>query len=145
MFKMVGYSLAIAVLGVVWFYAIRSVARMARRSTGVKRRAKEVMRDRRAVSPSEFGSEFFPKDQAEIACRLRDILKKVLIVDASRIRPDDRLIEDLGLGQVDGLDPNWLECDIEESFGANLKPSWPSIKTVRDLVTYVASHQPPGR
>ena len=145
MFKMVGYSLAISALGVVWFYLIRSVVRMLRRSTAVKRRAKAIMRDRRAMSPLEFGSEFFPKDQVEIACRLRDILKKVLIVDASRIHPDDRLIEDLGLGQVDGLDPNWLERDIEESFGVSLKPNWSSIKTVRELVIYVASHQPAGR
>ncbi len=142
MFRIVGYALLFAVLGVVWFYLIRSVARMARQSASVKRQANEIMGERQPLSPVQFGSEFFPKEQVDVASRLLDILRKVLIVDVSRIHPDDRLVEDLGLGQVDGLDPNWLACDIKDSFGVSLEPGWASIKTVRDLVTYVSTHCP---
>ena len=34
---------------------------------------------------------------------MRNILKDVLIVDVSRIHIDNRLIEDLGLGQVNAV------------------------------------------
>ena len=140
MFKTIACSLAIAALGVVWCYVIRSVVRKSRRIAAVRKRAKEIMRDRQALSSTAFGSELFPQHEAEIAARLREILKRVLIVDVTRIHPDDRLVEDLGLGQVDGLDPNFLEGDIEREFGVGLTPAWSSIKTVRDLVTYVSSH-----
>lgn len=142
MLRIVGCSLLFSLFGVVGFYLIRSVVRMSRRSSAVQKRAKEIMRDRRAMSPLEFGSEFFAGNQAEAASRIYDILKKVLIVDVSRIRPDDRLVQDLGLAQVDGLDPNFLELDIKDSFGVSIRAAWPSIKTVRDLVTYVSTHCP---
>jgi acyl carrier protein len=140
--KIIGYCLGLAILGVLWFYLIRSVVRMSGRSSAVQRRAKEIMRGRRAMSSSEFGSAFFPDHEAGIAARLREVLKVILIVDVCRIHPDDLLMDDLGLGQVDGLDPNVLEFEVQQSFGVNLRPAWPSIKTVRDLVTYVSNHCP---
>jgi acyl carrier protein len=112
---------------------------MSRRSAAVQERAVEMMRDRRVLSASEFGSQFFPPEQSRIATQLREILKDVLIVDVSRIHPDDRLVEDLGLGQVDGLAQNFLEQDVDDRFGVSLRPAWSSIKTVRDLVAYVSS------
>lgn len=143
MLTILGYLTVAIIFGLVFAFVIPSVVRMSRRSNAVQKHAREIMRDRRSMSASEFGSEYFSTDQAEIASRLRDILKKVLIVDATRIHPEDRLIEDLGLGQVDGLDPNFLELDIEHSFGVSLRPTWSSIKTVRDLVTYVSTNIPP--
>ncbi len=144
MCRIVVYCLGLAILGMLWFI-IPSVVRMSRRSAAVQRRAKEIMRGRRALSSPEFGSVFFPEHQAEIAARMRNILKDVLIVDVSRIHADDRLIEDLGLGQVNGLDFEFLEFDVEQNFGVTLRSAWPSIKTVRDIVTYVGDHRPVGK
>ena len=86
--------------------------------------------------------EFFPKEQSTTAIRLRQMLENILIVDVSRIHFDDQLIEDLGFGQVDGLDPNFLELEVEREFGVSLRPAWFSIKTVRDLVVYVSGGAP---
>lgn len=117
---------------------------MSRRSSAVQRHAKEIMRNRASLSSSEFGSTFFPQHQTEIAAQIRDILERVLIVDVSRIEADDKLIEDLGLGVVDGLDANFVEFDIHQKLHVSLRPAWPQIKTVRDVVTYVSDHRPRG-
>ena len=86
---------------------------------------------------SDFGLQFFPNHEAEIASRLHEMLETILIVDVARIRPDDRLIEDLGLGQVNGLDPDFLELDVKHAFGVDLRPMWRMGVTVRELVHYV--------
>ena len=75
----------------------RSVWRMSHRGSAVKRRAVTVFAGRDRLTPSEF-SDLFPASVSPIAKRLHDLLKKVLIVDVRFIRPDDRLISDLGLG-----------------------------------------------
>jgi hypothetical protein len=59
-------------------------------------------------------------------------------VDASRIHPDDRLIEDLGFAQMDGLDANWLELDVAREFGVSIHPHWAAIHSVRGLVSCIA-------
>jgi acyl carrier protein len=146
MIKILVGLFGLAFLVVVLLCVMPSVIRMSRRSAAVQKRAKEVMRDRRAMSSSEFGSAFFPHDQAEITARVRDILKDVLIVDISRIHPDDRLVEDLGLGQVNGLDAEFLAADLEHKLGVRLSADAPILplpgKTVRDLVTYVLTETP---
>ena len=68
MCRIVVYCLGLAILGMLWF-TIPSVVRMSRRSAAVQRRAKEIMRGRRALSSPEFGSVFFPGHQAEIAAQ----------------------------------------------------------------------------
>ena len=115
---------------------------MSRRSSAVQRHAKEIMSDRPALSASEFASVFFPPKHAEIAACIRDILGRVLIVDVSRITAEDRLVEDLGLGMVDGLDPNFLEIDIRDELHVDIGSSWPTLKTVRDLVNLVGERCP---
>ena len=138
MLTILGYA-ALAILGGLFLcFMVPSIIRMSRRSTAVQKRAEEIMRNRRSLSAEEFGLEFFPQNQSAIAARLRRILEKTLIVDASRLHPDDQLVEDLGFGRVDGLAPNFLELDVEREFGVNLKSAWPSLKTVRDLVTYIS-------
>ena len=142
MFAILGY-VALAILGgLLLYFVIPSVIRMSRRSSAVQKRAKEIMRNRRSLSAEEFGLEFFPKEQSTTAIRLRQMLENILIVDVSRIHFDDQLIEDLGFGQVDGLDPNFLELEVEREFGVSLRPAWFSIKTVRDLVVYVSGGAP---
>jgi hypothetical protein len=59
-------------------------------------------------------------------------------VDVRRIHPEDRIIEDLGLGQVDGMDGNWLDLEIERAFGVSIRAAWPELKTVRDVVEHVS-------
>src|SRR5262249_52659063 len=87
------------------------VAPGARRSAAVKRRAREVMSGRQSMTSQQFSVAFFGPNQRDTAKAVKDLLAKALIIDSSTIHPDDRLIADLGLAKVDGLDLNFL---IEE-------------------------------
>ena len=136
MMILIYYALAFAAIGLFIFFITRP---MRQASNAVHKRAKQVMANRRSLNPEEFSSQYFPPEQAEIAARLHKILSTILIVDASRIHHEDQLFEDLGLGQVDGMDPNWLELDISDEFGVEIEPAWSSIRTMRDLVEYVAA------
>ncbi len=137
MLTLAGYCVLFAAIGFIFCVCVRSMVRMSRRSSAVKRRAEQVMSGRPSVNRSDFGSHLFPHHEAEIASCVHEMLEKVLIVDVSRIRPDDKLIEDLGLGQIDGLAPNVLELDVKDAFGVDLRPVWRTGVTLRDLVHYI--------
>lgn len=134
-------SVVVAWIIIVALFAILvpSIVRMSRRSTAIQKHAAQIMTGRSPLTHEQFGVQFFASAQATIATKLREMLAKSLIVDARRIHPDDRLIEDLGFGQMDGLDGNVLEFDVEREFGVSLRPGWPDFRTVRDLVTYVST------
>jgi hypothetical protein len=118
----------------------RSVWRMSQRGSAVKRRAATVFAGRERLTPSEF-SDLFPASVSPIAKRLHDSLKKVLIVDVRFIRPDDRLISDLGLGQVDGLEPYHLDDIVRSEYRASLLPLLEAEgdPSVAEVVDYLAS------
>ena len=118
----------------------RSVWRMSQCGSAVKRRAATVFAGRDRLTPSEF-SDLFPASVSPIAKRLHDILKKVLIVDVRFIRPDDRLISDLGLGQVDGLEPYHLDGIVRSEYHASLLPLFEAEgdPSVAEVVDYLAS------
>ena len=118
----------------------RGVWRMSHRSSAVKRRAATVFEGRQRLTTDEF-SELFPDDVRSIATRSRNILKGVLIVDVLFIQPNDRLIADLGLGHVDGLEPYHLDGDVQSEYDVSLLPLFESIPdpSVADVVQYLAS------
>lgn len=116
-----------------------SVWRMSQRSTAVQRRAAAVFAGRERLTTTEF-CELFPVADRSIAARVRDILKDVLIVDTRFIRPEDRLIADLGLGQVDGLDAYHLDGDFKSVYHASVLPLFEGIgdPSIADVVRYLA-------
>ncbi len=129
----------VALSGVAVAATVPSVVRMSRRSSAVKRRAAEVMNGRKRHSSQEFARSFFPDSQQEPARRVHEVLRRVLIVDVARIQPDDHLVGDLGLGQVDGLEPEHLSCDCEQRFGVPVLSLFSDQDpTVRQLVEFVA-------
>jgi hypothetical protein len=129
----------VAVIGFAVTAIVPSVVRMSRRSRAVKRRAAEVMNGRKRRSSQEFATSFFPDSQQDCARRVHDVLRRVLIVDVARIQPDDHLVGDLGLGQVDGLDGHHLSADCEQCFGVPVLSLFSEQDpTVRQLVECVA-------
>ncbi len=134
--------LLLVILTALFMAVIPSVVRMSRRSSAVKRHAEELMKDRPPLSSSEFGCAYFPPKHQKVAPRIRDILGRVLIVDVNRVGADDRLIEDLGLGVVNGMDADFVELDIDRELHVDIGSAWPVMKTVRDMVTFVGNHCP---
>ena len=132
-------ALLIAIAIVMLAFLGRSVWRMSQRSSAVKRRAAVVFTGRKRLTSNEF-CDLFPAPVRPIAKRLHDILKNVLIVDVRFIRPEDRLISDLGLGQVDGLEPYHLDGDVESEYHTSLLPLFETTvdPSVAEVVEYLA-------
>jgi hypothetical protein len=97
------YWILLAIIVLVSGRLGRDVWRMSRRSAAVKRRANAVMLGRQDLTAQGFARTFFPSSQQGIAATVSEVLAGVLIVDVARVQPDDRLVGDLGMGQVDGL------------------------------------------
>ncbi len=122
----------IAILG-------RSVWRMSQRSSAVKERAAIVFAGRKSLSPNEFAA-LFPATARPIASRFQRMLAGVLIVDAQLVRPEDRLISDLGLGHVDGLEAYHLDGDVKSEYNISLMPLFDKLDdpSVADVVQFLA-------
>jgi len=68
-----------------------------------------------------------------------DIISKQLSKDAGEISLETNIMEDLG---ADSLDVVELLMAIEDNFGVTVPDEdVPTLKTVRDIVGYVESHQ----
>jgi len=137
----VSYCIAFAAIGAMFFFAIRSTIRTARNNGAIQRHAAELISARKALTHEEFGAQFFSPEERHIASRLRELLEMILIVDVSRVYPDDKLVEDLGFARVDALGPSFLELDVEDAFGVDISQAWKYEITLRDLVTYISKRR----
>lgn len=73
--------------------------------------------------------------------RVRAVLQKSLLVSDDRLAPEANLVDDLGLTSLDRFE---VVMGIEEEFGIEMTgEEQETIKTVNDLVVYVASHCKP--
>lgn len=88
----------------------------------------------------EFAARHFPKDQRAIAAKVRRLLAPYVPVNAGRIAPSDRLVEDLGLAArlACGLDAVEFVKDLEEEFKIEFNESdYYELKTFQDTVSLV--------
>lgn len=119
---------------------VRGISHMSKRSSAVKRRAAEVFAGRKRLNANQF-SELFDDQLRSIAESIHRVLKNVLIVDVDYIRPEDRLVSDLGLGRVDGLEPYHFDADVKSTYSLTLMPLFERLNdpTVRDVIEYIAN------
>jgi hypothetical protein len=93
------------------------------------------------LAEDEFAARHFPEGQRAIAAQARRLLAPYLPVNAGRIEPSDRLVEDLGLAArlSHGLDGDAFARDLEEAFGIEFSESdFYEMRTLRDVVNLVA-------
>lgn len=137
------YWILLAIIVLVSVRLGRDVWRMSRRNAAVKRRANAVMLGPQDLTAQEFARTFFPSSQQGIAVTVSEVLAGVLIVDVARVQPDDRLVGDLGMGQVDGLDAHHFDDDLRTRFGVSVlglfKEGDPS---VREVIEYISGRLP---
>ena len=126
--------------GVFIAFFLWLVLPMARRSAVVKRRAKLVMAGREPINPEQFANGFAPSVQRNAALGLREATAHILIVDVAKIRQDDRLVGDLGFGQINAMDIDFLDHDLRERFGVAVAAVFiDHDPTVRELVELCSS------
>lgn len=120
--------------------ACRDSKRQSNEAARIKKRATEFMAERNQMSSKEFAAMFFPPPERSFASRIHEFLGEILIVDVTRIHPDDNLFVDLGVEQLHGLDLSYLQWRVKREWGVRMGPAWKVVRTVRDLVTYVCEH-----
>ena len=108
-----------------------------------KQRALTHMAHRPPLTEGEFGRQFFPPEQAELAAQLRVILARHIPVDLSRLHPDDRIVEDIRMDALDSLSTVELIVEIEKEFGISIpNAAAEKMRTLRDVTEFVARARP---
>jgi acyl carrier protein len=78
-----------------------------------------------------------PSSRAEILQYLRVVMKELFQLDAERVRPDARLVEDLDLDSLDAID---ISVRVEEATGHALtEPQLRALRTVDDVITAITA------
>jgi hypothetical protein len=132
-------DIIVPIIAVFIGFVLWTVLPKAKRCAAVKKRAKAAMAGRESMTPRQFADAFFQPAQVEAAITMIGMLGKILIVDTTRIRPEDRLVGDLGLTHVDGLDVNWLIHDLADRYGVASGAFTNHDPTVRELVDLCCS------
>lgn len=104
-----------------------------------KHRALRHMADRRPLTDTEFGGQFFSPEDAEVASKLRIILARHIAVDLSRLHPDDRVVEDIRMDALDSMSTVEFILEIEKEFNIKIPDAAAEkMRTLRDIVAYVS-------
>lgn len=120
----------------------------SRRDARARKRVADHMAKNPALDPAVFAATYFPADQAAIASRLRELLVPHLEIDLARLHPDDRLVADLRMDDLDSMATVEFVLSVEKEFSIKLPEAEVAhILTLRDLTTCVArliSERPPA-
>ncbi len=127
------FKVAFHVLRVAW----RDSLKHSREAARIKKHAAQLMAGRKPLSSTAFAATFFSPSERAIAAKIHEFLGEILIVDVTRVHPDDSLFGDLGVEQLDGMDLSYMEWRVKREWGVRIGPAWVFLRTVRDLVTYV--------
>jgi hypothetical protein len=143
--KALSYLFSIAVFIFTAIAVGPSISRMRRRTKAVRSRAELLMGGREHLSAQEFASKFFASSQHDAATKIYELLGEELLIDVTRIHPDDRVYVDLGLGAVDCLDGPFLAHYLEAAFAADLRTILHDENlTVRQLIEAVGTSFTPA-
>lgn len=76
-----------------------------------------------------------PQSRDEIFAKICDVMGNLFDIERSRIVPEARLVEDLGLDSIDAID---LAAHFEELTGQRLREDGLlALRTVDDIVVYL--------
>jgi acyl carrier protein len=104
-----------------------------------KQRALDYMAGRQPLADTQFGREFFPPEQADVASKLRRIMSRHIPVDLSRLHPDDRIVEDIRMDALDSMSTVEFILDVEKEFGISIPDAAAEkMRTLRDAIDYVS-------
>lgn len=80
-----------------------------------------------------------PKDTEAIEKRVIQILADKLDIDAEKIKPESKLMEDLGMDSFGAIE---MVFELEEAFGINISDKdLEKIKVVNDVIEYIKNFQ----
>jgi len=121
-------GLAVAIPAVVW------------QERSVRRRVGRRLADRPQRDAREFGLAYFGESErrSRLAARVVEILQEKVKVPLDGVHPDDRLMEDLALDELDSPGSEELLMGLEKEFGIRIPDAdAQALHTLRDIVEYL--------
>lgn len=138
-FDYVAYSAKVLGGLVLVVIAVLSCRSALRREAREQKRVADHMAKNPALDPADFAAKYFTPDQVAIARRLRELLVPHLEIDLARIHPDDRLVTDLRMDDLDSMATVEFVISVEKEFSIKLPEAEVAhILTLRDLTAHVA-------
>ena len=103
-----------------------------------RRLALRHMAGRPRSDAATFASSHFVGDESRVAAHLFELLNDAYPLDLSRIHPDDRLVADLRLDELDSSALSAFLMSASREFNVELSlATYAQVSTLRDLVTAV--------
>ena len=90
-----------------------------KRYSDVVTQTRKWFEGRPVLSPKDFAETYFPEEKRAVAVEIAKIFGETGFTEqdiVSRMMPDDRLVEDLGVGVADGFEMEELVTIIERKF-----------------------------
>lgn len=99
--------------------------------------------DRASLETEEFASFFFLGEKVAVAEKLHILLARHAPIDIGRLRPDDQLIADWHLDELDSLATQQFLLDVEKELGVTIpREELENLLTFRQVVEYVTLNLP---
>jgi acyl carrier protein len=103
------------------------------------RLATKHLADRPVLDPEEFGRRYFSVEEARIATKLLNLLQEETTIPLAQMHPDDRLVQDLRIEELDSLAVNSFLMSVEDAYDLELPAAaLEDVRTFRQIVTLVS-------
>lgn len=105
----------------------------------IRSKSRGAVSSRETLDNEAFSRRYFEGRQARLASDVRAALAPYIPIDVSRAYPDDDLVDDLHLGEVDGKSANDFVASLERLYNIKL-PSQEehSMRTLRHIIRYIS-------
>jgi acyl carrier protein len=128
----------------LWIAAATTTAAVWWYSWARERRIRATIRTHLAkhpeIAPGTFGETYFPVGKAEIADRVYRVFIQIVPPEIHRAHPDDGIVDDLYLDDLDSLGTVEFVIALEKEFGIELPDAETAkARTLRDLVDLIAA------
>jgi len=113
-----------------------------------RRKAERLLAGRPQLTQEEFGRSYFQESPggAALAAELREILQDHVPFKLEGLRPDDALVQDLRMDELDSLSTVEFLVEVEARYGMKVPDSVAeSLRTLHDLVKYLEPRLPTAR
>jgi len=102
-----------------------------------KNKAMQFMEGRPKRTGNEFGNTFYP-NHAKIATEVLSVLAKHLPLDLSQIEPNDKLVDDLRMDDLDSMSTVEFVIALEKRFNIRIEDAdAEKMRTFNDVCSYV--------
>jgi len=107
----------------------------------VRRKASRAVAGRNPLNDEQFAALFPLSAEAHVASKVRSALAPYVKVPVELVRPDDRLVADLCLGDAGIDEPESFLEQVVRATGVVIPPEVAAkALTLRDIIQYVAPH-----